>query len=145
MLGVVPALKASTADYGLTTPALLATFDPDSCLWRTCQASLFGGLKPFSETWPRSGTTRSGIAYRLRPSAPPSYERESGFWPTPVASERQRTTPYSQGGQSLTYVLGGRPNPVWVEWMMGFPTDWTVSDGSETPSCPKSPSTSAGA
>jgi hypothetical protein len=132
-LAVVPALKASTADYGLSSPVSFAAFDPASCSWRTRQASLFGGWSEFSATWPQAGTTRSGTASRLRPLAPRSYERALGFWPTPVASERRRTTPYSQGGQSLTYVLGGPPNPTWVEWLMGFPEGWTASGGSETP------------
>lgn len=68
--------------------------------------------------------TRNGTAYRRRPSAPRTYERASGFWPTPVASETKRTTPYNQGGHSLSYTLGGLPNPTWVAWLMGFPEGW---------------------
>lgn len=33
----------------------------------------------------------------------------------------------------------GPLNPMWVEWLMGFPQGWTDSDASETPSCHKSP------
>lgn len=39
---------------------------------------------------------------------------------------------------------GGALNPRWVEWLMGFPDGWTDLGGSATPSCPSSPSTSAG-
>jgi len=96
---------------------------------------LLGDSIEWSETWPLSGMTRNGIAYRRRPSAPRIYERAPGLWPTPVASEVKRTTPYKQGGHSLSYTLGGTPNPPWVEWLMGFPLGWTDvdSDPSATP------------
>jgi hypothetical protein len=120
----VPGLQASAADYGLTSPVSFANFDLASSSWRTCQACLLEGWARFSEIWPRAGMMRSGIAYRLRPLARRTYERESGFLPTPVASETKRTTPYSQGGQSLSYVLGGRPSQALLEWMMGLPVGW---------------------
>jgi DNA (cytosine-5)-methyltransferase 1 len=37
---------------------------------------------------------------------------------------------------------GGRLNPTWVEWLMGFPLGWTDLGASETPSSPRSPSSS---
>ena len=123
-LDVVPALKASTADYGLTSPRWFARYDPATSSWRTLQGSLSGEWAECSETWPQAGTTRNGTAYRRQPSAPRTYERASGFWPTPVASETKRTTPYNQGGHSLTYELGGIPNPRWAEWLMGYPAGW---------------------
>ncbi len=123
-LADVPALKVSTRDYGLSSPVSFARFDPATCSWRTSQVSLSMGWGEWSETWPQAGTTRNGTSYRLRPGAPPIYERVSGFLPTPVASETKRTTPYSQGGQSLTFVIGGRPSQMLLEWMMGFPAGW---------------------
>lgn len=39
--------------------------------------------------------------------------------------------------------VGGLLNPEWVEWLMGYPPGWTDCEGSGTPSCPRSPSTSA--
>lgn len=107
-LDAVPGLAGNAADYGLSSPVSLATYDPDTSSWRTSQGSLLGGWEEFSETWPRSGTTRSGTAYRLPPSAPHIYERGSSFWPTPIAdSASERTTPYTQGGVPL---------PVAVRW-----------------------------
>jgi hypothetical protein len=75
-------------------------------------------------------------------SAPRIYELASGFWPTPVASESKRTTPYSQGGHSLAFTLGGMPNPRWLEWLMGFPVGWTSVPWA-TPSSRRSPNSSA--
>lgn len=123
-LDVVPELKASSRDYGLRWPRSFATYDPDTSSWRTPQGSLLEGWAEWSATWPASGTTRNGTAFRRRPSAPRTYGHASGFWPTPVASEGKRTTPYKQGGHSLSYVLGGRPNPEWTGWLMGFPAGW---------------------
>jgi hypothetical protein len=132
----VPGLQASARDYGLTSADSLATYDRDTRSWRTSQGSLFGGLTEFLATWPMSGTTRNGTAYRRRPLAPRTYERASGFLPTPVASEVKRTTPYSQGGQSLSYVLGGRPSQALLAWMMGFRDGWLARLA--MPSCQKS-------
>jgi len=39
--------------------------------------------------------------------------------------------------------VSGRLNPMWVEWLMGFPIGWTASDVSETQSSPKSQNSSA--
>jgi len=39
---------------------------------------------------------------------------------------------------------GGQLNPMWVEWLMGFPIGWTDLKDSETPLCPKLPSSSGG-
>jgi hypothetical protein len=32
----------------------------------------------------------------------------------------------------------GRLNPTWVEWLMGYPTEWTALEDSATLSCRKS-------
>ena len=70
---------------GITSRESLARLDPESSAWKTCQESLFDilqadgdgilkdangrvigylpGCGSFLETWPRSGTMRSGSAY----------------------------------------------------------------------------------
>ena len=77
------ALAASAAAYGRSTPELLARYDPATSLWRTSQLCLDGDLQQFSETWPRSGLTRSGTAYQLPPLVRLTDEIGSGLWPTP--------------------------------------------------------------
>jgi hypothetical protein len=48
-------------------------------------------LSEFSGTWPRSGMTRSGTAFLLRPLVPVTYVTDSGLWPTPVAHDDGNT------------------------------------------------------
>ena len=82
-----PASTASAAVYGLNTPELLARFDPATSSWRTSQFCLDGALAAFSETWPRSGMTRSGAAYALAISERRISEIASGLLPTPLSSD----------------------------------------------------------
>jgi hypothetical protein len=43
-----------------------------------------------------------------------------------LASETgYRRGAYSQGGKALSTILGGTPNPEFLEWLMGFPLGWT--------------------
>ena len=46
--------------------------------------------------------------------------------------------------RGMTAGNGGRLNPQWVEWLMGFPQGWSDLEDSETPSSHKSPNTSEG-
>jgi hypothetical protein len=85
--------KVNEAAYGHTWREQLAKFDPHMFSWRTLQLSLEGELAEFSETWPRSGMTLSGIAYRRLPPVPPSCETESGYWPTPMVPNGGRGIP----------------------------------------------------
>jgi len=83
--GPAPASTASAAAYGRSTPALLAKFDRATSSWRTSQLCLDGDLAAYSETWPRSGMTRSGTAYRLPPLARLTDEIGCGLLPTPTS------------------------------------------------------------
>lgn len=189
-----PVLLASAADYGVSSLESSATFDRASSSWRTSQHCLVEGMARFSETWPRSGTTRNGTAYLLPPLARLTAATESGsLLPTPTASDaygagsRNTATSKAHPGLSLTdwargdggggrggapkarragsllptpratewkgtgpigskshshrlsrgYLdatmqeatgTSGRLNPRFVEWMMGFPLDWTDPD-----------------
>jgi hypothetical protein len=81
-----PGSMASAADSGATTPESWASYDHDTCSWRTSQGSLFGGWVEFSGSWPRSGMTRSGRAFLRPPLVPLTSVIGSGYWPTPDAS-----------------------------------------------------------
>ncbi len=86
-----PGSTVSARVFGPSSQGLLASFDPDTSSWRTSQLSLeVSGLAEFSETWPRAGMTRSGIAYLLRPLAPLTGGIGSGLLPTPRATYGDR-------------------------------------------------------
>lgn len=54
--------------------------------------------------------------------------------PERLARARQK----SSRGQPLTEIAGGSLNPMWVEWLMGYPLGWTDLKDSEMPSSRKS-------
>jgi hypothetical protein len=81
-----PDSMASEADSGESLRGWPLSYDPASSSWRTCQRSALAGLDVFSETFPLSGTMRSGKVYQRVPLVPPSYDGGSTLWPTPTAS-----------------------------------------------------------
>jgi DNA (cytosine-5)-methyltransferase 1 len=234
--------QVNVPDYGESTPASFASFDPDTSSWRTSQHCLVEGLQRYLETWPRSGLMRNGTAYQLPPLVRLTVETESGLlptpeasntkaialrsagrsprnfllptptaknygsnqsassgaairpsltqmarknlWPTPRANDAEKRgnfdaenprnglpaavrlwpTPTSslgtkggrvtarksrEGGTLIEAVSArtattGQLNPTWVEWLMGFPGEWTALDASVTPSSRKSQKSSGG-
>ena len=103
----------------------------DTSLWGSTKCSL---------RWKMMDTKQKRSLYRLLPSTPATVGTESGLWPTPTAhlakeggypAEGNRNTP------TLSYQVGGRLNPEWVEWLMGYPINHTALKPSETPLSPK--------
>lgn len=73
---------------GPTSLEPLAFYDPDTCSWRTCQATLFEDSAPFSGRLPRLGMTRRGRLYELPTSAHPIAESGcSSLLPTPLNAD----------------------------------------------------------
>jgi hypothetical protein len=74
--------------------------------------------------------------------------RRLGLWPTPKSSpsgpDYARAGRPASGGDDLATSVAretpGSLNPTWVEWLMGFPLEWTDCDSSATPSSRKLPS-----
>lgn len=162
-----PGLTGNVAASGVNTSEPFAHFDHGSSSWKTYQVCLLTNTwDVFSETWPRAGTMRSGIAYQRPSLGHRTDEIESGLWPTPEAS--LNIAPYSpktarnwgglrpsgaQIGSSLRWFpaflndsdAGGKlVNPVLCELMMGYPMYWTDCTLAATPSSPKSRNGSAG-
>ena len=53
--------------FGSSSLGSLATFDHATSSWRTSQRCLLEGWVRYSGRWPRSGMTRSGTLFQLRP------------------------------------------------------------------------------
>ena len=106
LLERVPGSTGRARVFGQSMPVSLANFDPATSSWRTFQLCLDGDLDEFSEIWPRSGMTRSGIAYRLQPLAPLTGGIASGLLPTRTVTMADR------GGRGdLLQVARGNPSP----------------------------------
>ena len=55
-------------------------------------------------------------------------QRSPGRWPTPSATDWKGSTTAEQRRRQLSAapgIVGGKLNPEWVEWLMGFPPGWT--------------------
>lgn len=84
------ALPANAQGSGVNTSEPFAHFDLNTSSWKTYQVSLLTSTwDVFSETWPRAGTMRNGIAYQQVPLAPLTGEIGSGLWPTPEALNQE--------------------------------------------------------
>lgn len=142
----VPELPASVQDSTGNWCVPFAWYDPVTQLWRTWQLCLTGEWAPYSETWPKSGMTRSGIAYQRVPLVPfiIGSESLSPLIPTPTACDHKGSGRPRKGrgpGNNLrdwfrqSYGFLYPPVPL-VEWLQGFPIGFTDSAPLETPFCP---------
>lgn len=111
-------LWATTARYGSSTPVSFATFDHDGSSWRTHQLSLGGEFIEFSETWPRSGTIRNGIAYPLPHLERPTVGIGHGLLPTPTTKANQMAPSMMKhaGCRRLAEIMLPTPNSGSDHW-----------------------------
>ena len=137
----VQGFMGSDPGSGVSTPVLLAKLDRASRSWKTQQLCLIEGLATYSATWPRSGSTQSGIAYQLPTLALPTRENVFGWWPTPRASDRDNCGGSGARSKALKHgtYIGRRMHPQVSEWLMGFPTGHTELPHSETRSSRRYP------
>lgn len=138
-------LTESEADSGVKWQGSFTKYDPATRSWKTRQFSLLGGLVEFLETWPRWGSMRNGECLERPIAERPTCESESGLWPTPTVAMAKgssggaltRKTGKSRENDRLDYAVegdakNGRLNPMWVEWVMGWPLGWTELKPLET-------------
>jgi hypothetical protein len=78
--------------FGRTSTQPFATYDPDTQSWKTYPAISLWGSDEYSETWPKSGTTRNGAAFQRPQSVHLTSDTESSpLLPTPVAKDDGKT------------------------------------------------------
>ncbi len=160
-----PDWTESEADCGSSIRESFAFCDHDSSLLKTSQRSLFGGLTEYSAILPRAGLMRSGKLFQCKCWARRQSEKGFSLWPTPQASDakrmqfsreahlkqqaRNKRLGFGTGPAGLNVVVhcqiefGGVPTANFVEWLMGFPINWTAIEDAETPSAQLLPSGSA--
>jgi hypothetical protein len=109
-------------------PEPIATWNPARSVWETRETLICGHWDVFSETWPSSGMTRSGVFYPLPPLGHPTgesgFSSPHGLLPTPVV------TPYGSN-QSPSPGAAVRPG---LEALLKTPTaQLAVNGGSQHP------------
>lgn len=82
------ALKQEVAST-VKPSASLASFDHDTCSWKTLQTSLLTDSEPYSQTLPRSGMTRNGFVYELPTVGRLTKEIDGGCLATPTCTSNQ--------------------------------------------------------
>jgi len=113
-------------------PSMRHTNGHASSLWPTPRAQMSSvTLKPSTD----QGHATGGPPKRLEDEV----ARE--MFPTPQANDWKSGTGYDHGDKKQTpqlrHISGGLLNPMWVEWLMGFPIGWTDLEHSETQSSHK--------
>lgn len=130
---------------------------------RTCKGMSDEDLSRSSVTWKGWGSMRSGVFTQRPAPVLPTAETACSFWPTPSANSygsnqgggAGRIGPIRYSLQSLAKQWPGPPdpkgtgakspstsgrrlNPIFVEWLMGFPLNWISFELSAMPSSPSS-------
>jgi hypothetical protein len=126
------------ADFGASSPELLANYDRASSSWRTVQPSLFEDSTACLQTLPTSGWMLAGQLFARPPWGPDIGENECSYVPTPQATDYKggmvEPLRISQLRHWVSTLTGlSYPHPSAVEALMGFPTGWTELTPSGTP------------
>lgn len=101
-LGSEPDLMGIARAFGLSSPVLLAKFDPDTWLPRTCQASFLceEQWEPLRGSWPASAMWDLTSVYALRTSERAILGNESSLlrnWHTPSTEDHKSDGPRALG------------------------------------------------
>jgi len=120
--------KENDQECGEKWHASFTKFDPDSCLWKTHQCSLLGGLEPFLETWPQWGLMRNGECWEQQTLEQTIRGTESGLLeklPTPtcgMAKHSQLTSEASQREMNRSIQVRGNPSSLAIAVQAKWPT-----------------------
>ena len=116
--------------YGRTLFASLENRKRRGWYWRMSQLSFsLITTDKFSGTWPKQGMMLDGVVYLLMMSEPRILATDGGLLPTPLVGDanlRRVSKNFKKHNSvgTLTDFLGGKPNPRWVEYLMGWPEGW---------------------
>jgi hypothetical protein len=152
LLAAESAWAESEADYFSTSQGLSKKQTRDMYFSKTCRQLELVASTVSSKHLPNSGMTVDGQLYRPPKLEPRTFENAGSYWPTPrtmgldggshsMAAAKARgmwPTPHAnchtgtghgpnkKGAPNLQTLIGGKLNPQWVEWLMGYPHEWTA-------------------
>ena len=121
-------LMVRALDFGRKWRGLLAKSNLHLSLPKTCQISAISDLDRFSKTLPVWGMTAGGVVWECATSERTIIEPDCGCLPTPTkhnAKEGNYPAEHKRNTKCLAAWIGGKINPEWNEWRMGWPTKWT--------------------
>jgi hypothetical protein len=89
------------------------------------------------------GTNQGGAAGRVGPIRPSlATMARKNLWPTATSrdwrSGKASAATHARNSRPLSEQVGGSLNPAWVEWLMGYPAEWTALEPSAMQSSRKS-------
>lgn len=125
----VQAWKASVLVFSSKYCAWPKKYNPPSYSSKTFQESEHEDLAQSFENLPPQGMTVDGRCYPLQALAHLTKEGVGSVGlSTPTARMQPRSEAFRVGRLSnpAELVNGGKLNPQWIEWLMGFTTDWTA-------------------
>ena len=135
---------------GLKCIDLYESYGHDGSFARMLVDTLNSASTRFSRHWRMRATPSGRLLFQLAVSMPRTDGTEFGYWPTPTAhisKEGGYPGEYRRKTKSLTAIAtnseglphsSGKLNPMFVEWLMGFPINHTALKHSETQSSRKS-------
>jgi len=147
LLDVVKAWGESVVDFSLRCVDWSKKSSPVLSSWKMCQPLELEDFEKSSAHLQIWGMTVAGRAYLPQKLVPRTLEKDGSYWPTPTASSAGtngkkmclQTGKWVNGKPSLTTLAihkwGGKLNPTWVEWLMGYPLEWTDLKHSVTVLC----------
>jgi len=102
---------------------------------RTLEQTIRGTESGLSESWPTPRSC-SAMSATITPESAWNEKRKPNLetivgqrlWPTPtshMAKETNAPSEHNRNTPTLTAQAGGKLNPMWVEWLMGWPLGWT--------------------
>ncbi len=142
-LARVRGLQVKEADYGQNSQDLLKSANQNTPSLKMSQDYEAADLTLCLRISGRSGMTRNGTLYQLPALDPFIKGKEYGLLPTPLSCDWRGRGPNSRQ-QGLPEVIKaqiikkygheklvktGKINPEFIEWLMGYPVEWTYLDG----------------
>jgi len=128
--------KLTKGTYGESVTDCFAMFDQNGRCLRMfrgySQVILDGSLDEYCEILPRQGMMLSGQLMVLPMLELATIEKGCLSFPTPRVGGSRSTSISGVKHGDLAAIIGGTPNPVWVEWLNGFHAGWTDLNVLET-------------